>query len=146
MCGRRLKQRRLLKPAFLRGLKYWGLAKQVCVYAARDLTPRSRDITWYSENLLGGFGEVGGGGYGAIKSASSTHTQRKTRWRPMGHFYKLWYFFNMIFVQHLGPDACSAVRGQQFRAKNIKVTKNIFKHFLELQTFCTVQGHSAVLF
>ena len=56
------KQRQHLKPAFLRGLKFWGLAKQVRVYAARDLTPRSRDITWYSENLLGEF-------------ASSSHTK-----------------------------------------------------------------------
>ena len=60
MCGRRSKQRRLLKPAFLSGLKYWGLGKPVCVYAARDLTPRGKHITWYSENLLGGFREVGG--------------------------------------------------------------------------------------
>ena len=59
-CGRCLKQRRHLKPAFLRGLKFWGLAKQVRVYAARDLTLRGRDITWYSENLLGEFGEMGG--------------------------------------------------------------------------------------
>ena len=76
MCGRRLKQRRLLKPAFLTGLKYWGLGKQVCVYAARDLTPRSRDITWYSENLLGGFGEVGGGGAMAPLSLLQVHTHK----------------------------------------------------------------------
>ena len=42
--GRHLKQRRHLKAAFLRGLKFWGLAKQVCVYAVHDLTPCSRDL------------------------------------------------------------------------------------------------------
>ena len=82
------KQRRLLKPAFLRGLKFWGLAKQVCVYAARDLTPRSRDITWYSENLLGEFGE-GGAGNGAIKSVSSSHTKEKKDGCQRGIFQKL---------------------------------------------------------
>ena len=76
-CGRCLKQRRHLKPAFLRGLKFWGLAKQVRVYAARDLVLRSRDITWYSENLLGEFGEMGGAGNGTIKSVSSSHTKEK---------------------------------------------------------------------
>ena len=104
MCGRRLKQRRLLKPAFLTGLKYWGLGKQVCVYAARDLTPRSRDITWYSENLLGGFGEVGGGGYGAIKSASSTHT-KENKMAANGAFLQ-----TLIFFQH---DFCTAFRARR---------------------------------
>ncbi len=47
----------------------------------------------------------------------------------------IFFQYDFFFTQQLGPDACSAVRGQQFRAKNIKVTKNIFKHFLELQTF-----------
>ena len=75
MCGRRVQQRRLLKPAFLIGLKYWGLDKQVCVYAARDLTPRGRDITWYSENLLGGFGEVGGGAMAPL-SLLQIHTHK----------------------------------------------------------------------
>ena len=85
--GRRLKQRQHLKAAFLRGLKFWGLAKQVRVYAARDLTPRSRDITWYSENLLGEFGEGGGGaGNGAIKSVSSSHTKEKKDGRQWGIF------------------------------------------------------------
>ena len=89
-CGRRLRQRRPLKPAFFRGLKFWGLAKQVRVYAARDLTLRSRDITWYSENLLGEFGEMGGGGRAmAPLSLLQVHTQWKRRWPPMGHFYKL---------------------------------------------------------
>ena len=69
MCGRRLRQRRLLKPAFLLGLKKWGLG------GPRDILPRDKYITWYSENLLGGFREMGGG-YGAKKSASSSHTHK----------------------------------------------------------------------
>ena len=94
MCGRRSKQRRLLKPAFLSGLKYWGLDKPVCVYAARDLTPRGKDITWYSENLLGEFGEMGGAGNGAIKSASSSHTKEK-KMAANGAFLQ-----TLIFFQH----------------------------------------------
>ena len=132
--GRHLKQRRHLRAAFLRGLKFWGLAKQVCVYAARDLTPRSKDLIWLEENLFGEFGEGGGGQWHHQVCFKFTH-KGKERWPPMGHFLKLRYFFNMIFSQHLGPDACSAVRGQQFRAKNIKVAKIFWKHFLELQTF-----------
>ena len=90
------KQRQLLKPAFLRGLKFWGLAKQVCVYAARDLTPRSRDITWYSENLLGKFGEVGGegAGNGAIKSASSSHT-KENKMAANGAFFTNFDIFSI---------------------------------------------------
>ena len=63
-----------------------------------------------------------------------------------GIFTNFDIFLTLFFTHHLGPDAYSAVRGQQFRAKNIKVAKIFWKHFLELQTFCTVQGHSAVLF
>ena len=74
----------------------------------------------------------GGGGYGAKKSASSSHTHKgKQDGGQWGIFTNFDIFSTLFFVQHLGPDACSAVRGQQFRAKNIKVTKNIFKHFLE---------------
>ena len=77
----------------------------------------------------------GGAGNGAIKSASSSHTNEK-KMAAIGAFSQTLIFFQYdFFTQHLGPDAYSAVRGQQFRAKNIKVTKNIFKIFLELQTF-----------
>ena len=83
----------------------------------------------------------------APSSLLQVHTHKgKQDGGQWGIFTNFDIFSTLFFVQHLGPDACSAVRGQQFRAKNIKVTKNIFKHFLELQTFCTVQGHSAVLF
>ena len=94
MCGRRSKQRRLLKPAFLLGLKYWGLGKPVCVYAARDLTLRGRDITWFSENLLGEFGEMGGAGNSAIKSASSSHT-KENKMATNGAFFTNFDIFSI---------------------------------------------------
>ena len=137
MCGRRLRQRRLLKSVFLLGLKKWGLG------GPRDILPRDRYIAWWSENLLGGFREMRGGLWRQEVCFKFTHTQRKTRWRPMGHFHKLWYFFNIILYSILGPDAYSAVRGQHIRAKNIKDAKTFFNIFLKLQTLCTVQGHSA---
>ena len=94
-------------------------------------------------------GQVWGGRGGVVAPSSlfQVHTHKgKQDGGQLGHFHKLWYFSYIIFTHYLGPDAYSAVRGQQFRAKNIKVAKIFWKHFLELQTFCTVQGHSAVLF
>ena len=99
MCGRRSKQRRLLKPAFLLGLKYWGLGKPVCVYAARDLTPRGKDITWYSENLLGGFREVGGGLWRHQVCFKYTHT-KENKMEANGAFSQTLIFFQHYFVQH----------------------------------------------
>ena len=72
------KAKTTFETSVFKRLEVLGLAKQVCVYAVRDLTLRSRDITWYSENLLGKYGEMGGGtGNGAIKSVSSSHTKEK---------------------------------------------------------------------
>ena len=62
-------------------------------------------------------------------SLFQVHTQRKRKMAANGEFSKTLIFFQHDFSQHLGPDACSAVRGQQFRAKNIKVTKNISNIF-----------------
>ena len=55
MCGRRSKQRRLLEPAFLLGLKNWGLG------GPRDILPRDRYTAWGGENLQDRFGGLGGG-------------------------------------------------------------------------------------
>ena len=129
MCGRRLKQRRLLKPAFLSGLKYWGLGKQVCVYAARDLTPRSRDITWYSENLLGEFGEMGGRAMAPL-SLLQVHTQRKTRWLPMGHFFTKTLIFANIFVQYKGIAQCFF--STKVRAKLLENNTELGPHFYKI--------------
>ena len=80
MCGRRSKQRRLLELAFLLGLKLGG---------PRDILPRDRYTAWGGENLQDRFGGLGGGS-GAIKSASSSHTHKgKQDGGQLGHFHKL---------------------------------------------------------
>ena len=55
MCGRRSKQRRLLEPAFLLGLKNWGLG------GPRDILLGDRYTAWGGENLQDRFGGLGGG-------------------------------------------------------------------------------------
>ena len=94
MCGRRLRQRRLLKPAFLLGLKKWGLG------GPRDILPRDKYITWYSENLLGGFREMGGGAM-APRSLLQVHTHTKeNKMEANGAFSQTLIFFQHYFVQH----------------------------------------------
>ena len=87
-----LKQRRLLESVFILGLKNWGLG------GPRDILPRDRYTAWGGENLQDRFWGVRGGGSGAIKSASSSHTQRKTRWRPVGAFSQTLIFFLHYFI------------------------------------------------
>ena len=60
--------------------------------------------------------------------------RRKRQMAVHGAFFFINFdiFSNMIFSQHLRPDACSVVRGQQFRAKNIKDTKKHFQTFFRI--------------
>ena len=68
--------------------------------------------------MLGEFGE-GGSGNGALVSGSCPHTKEKKDGCQWGFFTNFDIFSKRIFSQHLGPDACSAVRGQWIWAKNI---------------------------
>ena len=56
MCGRRSKQRRLLKTVFMLGLKIWRLG------GPRDILLGDRYTAWGGENLQDRFGGLGGGG------------------------------------------------------------------------------------
>ena len=69
MCGRRSKQRRLLEPAFLLGLKNWGLG------GPRDILLGDRYTAWGGENLQDRFGGLGGGVV-APSSLLQVHTHK----------------------------------------------------------------------
>ena len=129
ICGRRQRQRRHLRAAFLGAWKVWGLVLQVCVYAARDLTLRSGDIIWPEENSLGKFGK--GGGRLCVWFMSS-HKGKKMA--AIGAFHKLWYFSKGFFLQHLGQNVYSAVRVHAKNRAKISKIKNILKHLNTLQT------------
>ena len=83
MCGRRSKQRRLLEPAFLLGLKNWGLG------GPRDILLGDRYTAWGGENLQDRFGGLGGGVV-APSSLFQVHTHKgKQDGGQLGHFHKL---------------------------------------------------------
>ena len=63
-----------------------------------------------------------------------------------GAFSQTLIFFQMIFSQHFRARRMQRSQRATIQGKNIKDIKSIFKHFQNCKHFCTVQGHSAVLF
>ena len=94
------KQRQHFRTVFQTAYSTWGLAKQVCVYAACNLTLCSKDLIWPEENLLYKFeGREGNGCH--VAWPISSHKGIKDG-IPVGAFHKIWIFQKDVFFNAFG--------------------------------------------
>ena len=125
MCGRRSKQRRLLEPAFLLGLKNWGLG------GPRDILPRDRYTAWGGENLQDRFGGLGGEQWRHQVCFKFTHT-KENKMEANGAFSQTLIFFQHYFVQHFRARRMQRSQRATIQGKKYQSYKKHFQTFFRI--------------
>ena len=134
MCGRRSKQRRLLKTVFMLGLKIWRLG------GPRDILLGDRYTAWGGENLQDRFGGLGGGQWRHQVCFKFTHTKENKMEASWGIFTNFDIFLTLFLHIIQGQTHIAQLEGNNLGQKISKLQKYFGNTFQNCKHFVQYKG------